>query len=172
MTKEGVYFSLRKNKVETFDKLLQFRRVWKTGFKVWCVNWGRIGPLDGQPGIQWSYRHWHTKSGSLSTCVRFSIRGYWLPATPRHFTWNAAFCSVLSGSIFSILLFLLQLILKICKKGGKPRCVGFPLGRIFFHTQLDLPRNFWRNPIRAEIHSLHFTFTPLKCGGGVQRAHV
>ena len=64
-------------------------------------------------------------------CDFFFIRRYCLPAGTRHFTWNSAYCLVLFRKIFLVLLFLFQLILKICKKRKKQRCAGSPLWKFF-----------------------------------------
>ena len=79
-----------------------------------------------------------------------------LPAGARHFTWNSAYCSVLSSKTFSVLF------LSLCRKSIR-RETSHDVMVLFcerlFYTCRNVPSNFWWNPIRGNLHHPLLTFT-------------
>ena len=79
-----------------------------------------------------------------------------LPAGAGHFTWNSAYCSVLSSKTFSVLF--LSLCRKLIRRETSHDVLVLFCER-FLYTCRNVPSNFWWNPIRGNLYHPLLTFT-------------
>lgn len=130
---EGVHFSLRETKQRMFGKLLELGN-WKPSPQ--DRQLGNQEPSGCRSRIKSSQRHWQTYFMEhrlfLLHLWIFPLEDIGCLQQPGIFTWNSAYCSILSGKIVPILVFPFQLLLKICKRGIRSQgvlvqtlCEGF-----------------------------------------------
>ena len=126
-----------------------------SSFLAWRMPWteGPGGLLS--KGLQRVGNDWVTFT-SLHPFLEFFHWNIVLPAGAWHFTWNSAYCSVLSSKTFSVLF------LSLCRKSIRRETSHDVLVLFcerFFYTWRNVPSNFWWNPTRGNLHHPQLTFT-------------